>query len=177
MKRDERKDDFVESVCELPNPRWISPKYSFFFNYWHDPNSIFRVKGIISAGVSGGTVSLRTRKLDDRVVSRDRSFREFWCDVFMSRCLQICWPSKWLGNHFLMETRIICLIKQDLNELVRQEHQVGSLDNCIEELQHQAYAQRLELEDAQHGNIESRQEQTRLQEELTVTEKVFEKLR
>ena len=28
-----------------------------------------------------------------------------------------------LGNHLLMETRIICLIKQDLNEHVRQEHQ------------------------------------------------------
>ena len=78
-------------------------------------------------------------------------------------------------NHFLMETRIICLIKQDLNELVRQEHQVGSLNNCIDELQQEAYAQRLELEDAQHGNIESRQEQTTLQEELTVTEKVLRK--
>ena len=32
-----------------------------------------------------------------------------------------------LGNHFLMETRINCLIKQDLNDFVRQEHQVGSL--------------------------------------------------
>ena len=80
-----------------------------------------------------------------------------------------------LGNHFLMEARIICLIKQDLNELMRQEHQVGSRDNCIEELQQQAYTQRLELEVAQHGNIESRQEQTTLQEELTVTEKVFRK--
>ena len=60
-----------------------------------------------------------------------------------------------LGNHFLMETRIICLIKQDLNELVRQEHQVGSLDNCVDELQQQACAQRLEFEDAHHGYIES----------------------
>ena len=70
-----------------------------------------------------------------------------------------------LGNHFLMETRIICLIKQDLNELMGQEHQVGALDNFIEELQQQAYAQRLELEDSHHGCIESRQEQARLQEE------------
>ena len=77
-----------------------------------------------------------------------------------------------LGNHFLMETRIICSIKQDLNELVRQEHQVGSLDNCIEELQQQAYAQRLELEDTQHGNIESRREQSRLREESSMKEKV-----
>ena len=64
------------------------------------------------------------------------------------------------------------LLKQDLNELVRQEHQVGALDNCIEELQQQAYAQRLELEDAQHGNIESRREQSRLREESSMKEKV-----
>ena len=56
-----------------------------------------------------------------------------------------------LGNHFLMETRIICLIKQDLNEHVRQEHQGRSLNNCIDELQQQAYAQRLELGNAHDG--------------------------
>ena len=71
-----------------------------------------------------------------------------------------------------METRIICIIKQDLNELVRQEHQVGSPDNCIEELQQQACAQRLEFEDAHHGYIESRREQVRHQEESSMKEKV-----
>ena len=45
-----------------------------------------------------------------------------------------------------METRII-LLNQAMSELVKQEHQVGSLDSCIDELQQQAYAQRLELED------------------------------
>ena len=54
---------------------------------------------------------------------------------------------------------------KDLNELVRQEHQVGSLNSCIDELQQQAYAQRLKLADAHDGYIESRQEQARLQEE------------
>ena len=54
-----------------------------------------------------------------------------------------------------------------------QEHQVGSLNNCISELQQQAYAQRLELQDAQHGHIESRREQVRLQEELSMKEKVL----
>ena len=54
-----------------------------------------------------------------------------------------------------------------------QEHQVGSLNNCISELQQQAYAQRLELQDAQHGYIESRREQVRLQEELSMKEEVL----
>ena len=41
---------------------------------------------------------------------------------------------------------------------------MGSLHSCSDELQQQAYAQRLELEDAHHGYIESRREQVRLQE-------------
>ena len=47
------------------------------------------------------------------------------------------------------------LLNQARSELMKQEHQVGSLDNCIDELQQQAYAQRLELEDAHHGDFES----------------------
>ena len=38
---------------------------------------------------------------------------------------------------------------------MKQELQVESLNNCISELQQQAYAQRLELQDAQHGDVES----------------------
>ena len=49
---------------------------------------------------------------------------------------------------------------------MKQEHQAESLNKGIEELQQQAYAQRLELQDAHHGYIESRREQVRLQEEL-----------
>ena len=56
---------------------------------------------------------------------------------------------------------------------MKQEHQVGSLNNCIGELQQQACAQRLELQDAKHGYIESRREQVRQQEELPMKEKVL----
>ena len=56
---------------------------------------------------------------------------------------------------------------------MKQEHQVGSLNDCISELQQQAYAQILELQDAQHGFFESRREQVRLQEELSLKEKVL----
>ena len=54
---------------------------------------------------------------------------------------------------------------------MKQEHKVESLNFCINELQQQTYAQRLELQDAQHGCVESRREQVRLQEELVTKEK------
>ena len=56
---------------------------------------------------------------------------------------------------------------------MRQEHQGGSLNNCISELQQHAYAQRWELQDAQHGCNEPPQEQARPQEELSMKEKVL----
>ena len=45
------------------------------------------------------------------------------------------------------------LLSQARSELMRQEHKVGSLNNRICELQQQACAQRLELQDAQLGYI------------------------
>ena len=59
---------------------------------------------------------------------------------------------------------------------MKQEHKVGSLNNCIDELQQQAYAQRLELENTHHGYIESRREQFRLQEELSTKEKALREI-
>ena len=59
---------------------------------------------------------------------------------------------------------------------MKHEHQVGSLNNCISELQQQAYAQRLALQDAQHGYVESRREQVRLQEELSLKKKRFSEI-
>ena len=55
-----------------------------------------------------------------------------------------------LGNHFLMGNKDH-LLNQARSELVKQKHQVGSLDSCINELQHQAYAQTLVVQDALHG--------------------------
>ena len=56
---------------------------------------------------------------------------------------------------------------------MKQEHHVESLNDCISELQQHAYAHRLELQDAQHGFIESRREQVWPQEELSLKEKVL----
>ena len=65
------------------------------------------------------------------------------------------------------------LLSQARSELMRQEHQVGSLNHCISDLQQQVHAQRLELRDAQHGKIESQREQVRLPEESSMKEKVL----
>ena len=56
---------------------------------------------------------------------------------------------------------------------MKQELQVESFNNCISELQQQVHAQRLELQDAQHGYVESRREQVRQQEEQSMKEKVL----
>ena len=65
------------------------------------------------------------------------------------------------------------LLNQARSELVKQENQVRSLNSCIDELQQQAYSQRLELEYAHHGYIESRREHLRLQEELSMKEQAL----
>ena len=50
---------------------------------------------------------------------------------------------------------------------------MGYLNSCIHELQQQAYAQRLKLQEVHHGIIESRREQFRQQEDLSMKEKLF----
>ena len=56
---------------------------------------------------------------------------------------------------------------------MKQEHKVESANDCIDEPQQQTNAQLLQLHDAHHGFVESRREQVRLQEELSVKEKVL----
>ena len=48
-----------------------------------------------------------------------------------------------------------------------------SISECIGELQQQTEKQRLALQDAQYGFVESRREQVRLQAELSMKEKVL----
>ena len=56
---------------------------------------------------------------------------------------------------------------------MRQELHVESRNKYISELQQETYDKRLALQDAQYGFVESRREQVRLQEELSMTEKVL----
>ena len=106
-------------------------------------------------------------KLDALFSSRgDESGNQFESSVF-----KYADPSK-LGRSIL-EGNKGHLPSQARFELMRLEHQVGFLNSCINELQQQAYAQGLELQDAHHGNIESRREHARQQEELSVKEKLL----
>ena len=97
---------------------------------------------------------------------------------FESSMFQIRWSVK-IGkiSSSLLEGNKDHLLSQARSELVKQEHQVGSLNCCVNELQQQAYAQGLELQDAQHGYIESRREQVRLQEEFAMKDRFSEILK
>ena len=69
------------------------------------------------------------------------------------------------------------LLTQARSELMKQEHKVESLNNCISELQQQAYAQRLDLANARHEYVETRREQVRLHEESVMKEKALRETR
>ena len=63
---------------------------------------------------------------------------------------------------YLLEGNKDHLLNQARSDLMKQELHVESLNKCISELQQQAYVQRLELQDARYGFVESRREQVRL---------------
>ena len=80
-------------------------------------------------------------------------------------------PSNLRGS--LLEGHKEHLLKQAMTDLAKQEFHVKSLNKCIGELRRQTEEQRLALQDAQYGFVESRREQVRLQEELSMKEKVL----
>ena len=58
------------------------------------------------------------------------------------------------------------LLNQARSDLAKQELHVESLNKCISEQQRQTEEQRLALQDAQYGFVESGREQVRLQDEF-----------
>ena len=62
-------------------------------------------------------------------------------------------------------------LNQARSDLAKQELHVESLNKCIGELQRQMEEQRLALQDAQYGFVESGREQVRLQEQLSMKKK------
>ena len=82
-------------------------------------------------------------------------------------------PSNLRGS--LLEGNKDHLLNQARSDLAKQELHVESLNKCIGELQRQTEEQRLALQDAQYGLVESRREKVRLQEELSMKEKVHRK--
>ena len=79
-------------------------------------------------------------------------------------------PSNLRGS--LLEGNKDHLLNQARSDLAKQALHVESLNKCIGELQRQTEEQRLALQDAQYGSVESRQEQVQLQEELFMKEEV-----
>ena len=80
-------------------------------------------------------------------------------------------PSNLRGS--LLEGNKDHLLNQARSDLAKQELHVESLNKCITELQRQTEEQRLALQEAQHGFVESRRQQIRLQEEFSIKEKVL----
>ena len=78
-------------------------------------------------------------------------------------------PSNLRGS--LLEGNKDHLLNQARSDLAKQELHVESLNKCIGALQRQTEGQRLALQDAQYGFVESRREQVRLREVLSMKEK------
>ena len=78
-------------------------------------------------------------------------------------------PSNLRGS--LLEGNKDHLLNQATSDLAKQELDVEFLNKCIGELQRQTDEQRLALQDTQYGFVESRREQVRQQEELSMKEK------
>ena len=74
---------------------------------------------------------MKNREINSRVLFSNTLTRHIWEDLSLKAIK-------------------INLLSQARSELMRQEHQVESLNNCINDLKQQTYAQRLELQDAQH---------------------------
>ena len=77
-------------------------------------------------------------------------------------------PSNLRGS--LLEGNKDHLLNQARSDLAKQELHVESLNKCIGALQRQTEGQRLALQDAQCGFVESRREQVRLREVLSMKE-------
>ena len=82
-------------------------------------------------------------------------------------------PSNLRGS--LLEGNKHHLLNQARSDLEKQELHVESVNKCIGELQRQTEEQRLAPQDAQYGYVESRREQARLREDLSMKEKVLPK--
>ena len=117
--------------------------------------------------------SLRSHSSDGQKASGkpDALFSSQQGNLIRSSVFRNANPSKLRGS--LLEGDKDDLLNQARSDLAKQELHVESLNKCIRELQRQTEEQRLALQDAQNGFVESRREQVRLQEELSMKEKVL----
>ena len=92
-------------------------------------------------------------------------------NLIRSSVFRNAYPSNLRGS--LLEGKKDHLLNQARSDLAKQELHVESLNKCIGEQQQQTEEQRLALQDAQYGFVESRREQVRLQKELSMKEKIL----
>ena len=92
-------------------------------------------------------------------------------NLIRSSVFRIANPSNLRGS--LLEGNKDHFLHQARSDLAKQELHVESLTKCIGELQRQTEEQTLASQDAQYGFVESRREQVRLQEEMSMKEQVL----
>ena len=133
-----------------------------------------RLSGEVSAQYTqAGKESLRSRSSEGQRASGepDALFSSEQGHLIRSSVFRNANPSNL--REPLLEGNKDHLLNQARSNLPKQELHAESLDKCIGELQRQTEEQRLALQDAQYGFVESRREQVRLQEELSMKEKVL----
>ena len=120
-----------------------------------------------------GKESLRSHSSEGQKTSvkPDAFFSSEQGNLIRSSVFRNANPSNLKG--YLLEGNMDHLLNQATSDLAKQELHVESLNKCIGELQRQTEEPRLALQDAQYGFVESRREQVRQQEELSMKEKVF----
>ena len=130
--------------CTYGNERNIKDKHEVIIlnekAWWSILLGILKCTEARSKCTTNTSLTLKTRNFDDKFFSRSRSFRESWCSVSChsesnqntfseetevmnqetdSREVFILFwdllTRQMLGNHFLAETKISCIIKQGLN--------------------------------------------------------------
>ena len=139
-----------------------------------------QIRALLAYGVYRSEKQVRN---DHKFISLKRRFDvKFISKSELLRHRQTCFmvlTSEKIGSKWIFRERerqpadiLRCnVLTQAKSELMKQEHKVESLNNCINELQQQACVQRLDLKNASHGCVESRREQLRLQEELYLKQK------
>ena len=101
----------------------------------------------------------------------DASFSSEQGNLIRSSVFRNANPSNLRGS--LIEGNKDHLLNKARSDLAKQELHVVSLNQCIGELQRQTEEQRLALQDAQYGFVQSGRERVRVQEEFSMKEKVL----
>ena len=165
--------------CRFWSRRWRVTKDADFTTVC--PESFGETRCRDRAGERGNCTicsSQSKRKFEVSFIWRSESSGETKCIVFIwagkpdrEFCVQNANPWNLRGS--LLEGNKDHLLNQARSDLVKQELHVESLNKCIGELQRQTEEQRLALQDAQYGFVESRRAQVRLTVDLSMKEKVL----